>query len=235
MQALDLSAGRFEPQASTETSSGQNLAKKSELELRDLSSLMEKSLPSDIIRYALARAQRPVVFTNFRPNSIASLHLLVQERPDIPVVWIDHGLNSAHTYRYVDRVVDLLKLNLKVFHPEMSAARYLAIHGEAPNVESAEHEHFTEVMKLAPFRFVMETLKPDVWFNGTRRDQNAHRENMDIFTRGSHGTVRVAPTFYVSESQIEDYILQNDLPNNFDYVDPTKGDESRECGLMLQN
>jgi phosphoadenosine phosphosulfate reductase len=27
--------------------------------------------------------------------------------------------------------------------------------------------------------------------------------------------------------------VAHDLPNNFDYVDPTKGEDNRECGLHL--
>ena len=32
---------------------------------------------------------------------------------------------------------------------------------------------------------------------------------------------------------VREYCEKHGLPNNFDYVDPTKGEEQRECGLHL--
>ena len=31
--------------------------------------------------------------------------------------------------------------------------------------------------------------------------------------------------------ELNEYLAQHQLPNEFNYFDPTKGDETRECGL----
>jgi phosphoadenosine phosphosulfate reductase len=47
------------------------------------------------------------------------------------------------------------------------------------------------------------------------------------------GLVKVAPLLHWTSKQLYEYLVAHDLPNNFDYVDPTKGEDNRECGLHL--
>lgn len=190
--------------------------------------------PSEIMRFTIEHAHNPVVFTNFRPLAVAFLHLVTQPRKDIPVIWVDHGFNTPETYRHIERVVDYLDLNLKVYSPRMSAAHYTAVHGAIPPLDTQAHDEFSRIVKLEPFNRAMSELAPDIWLNGIRHDQNAHRKNLDVFTFGSHGTVRVAPMFHLNELDVEEYIFERDLPDNHDYFDPTKGEEHRECGLLLE-
>jgi phosphoadenosine phosphosulfate reductase len=37
--------------------------------------------------------------------------------------------------------------------------------------------------------------------------------------------------FYWSDADMEAYLKQHHLPNEWDYFDPAKADEKRECGL----
>lgn len=190
--------------------------------------------PSEIMRFTIEHARNPVVFTNFRPLAVAFLHLVTQPRKDIPVIWVDHGFNTPETYRHIERVVDFLSLNLKVYSPKMSAAHYTAVHGAIPPLDTAEHDEFSRIVKLEPFNRAMDEMRPDIWLNGIRHDQNAHRKHLNVFTFGSHGTVRVAPMFHLNELDVEEYIYAKELSDNHDYFDPTKGEEHRECGLLLE-
>jgi len=203
----------------------------------DLIALNEQfkdSKPSEIMKFTVANAKNPVIFTNFRPLAVAFLHLVTQPKKDIPVIWVDHGFNTPETYRHIERVVDRLNLNLKVYSPRMSAAHYTAVYGPIPALDTPEHDRFSEIVKLEPFNRAMSEMQPDVWLNGIRHDQNSHRKNLNVFTFGSHGTVRVAPMFHLKELDVEEYIYDRNLPDNHDYFDPTKGEEHRECGLLLQ-
>jgi phosphoadenosine phosphosulfate reductase len=188
--------------------------------------------PSEIMQFAIEHAKNPIVFTNFRPLAIAFLHLVTQFKKDIPVIWVDHGFNTPATYRHISRVVKHLNLNLQVYSPKMSAAHYTAVHGEIPALDTPAHDSFSRIVKLEPFDRAMEDFNPDIWLNGIRQDQNAYRQDLHIFTYGSHDTVRVAPMFHLSQADVEKYIADRDLPDNHDYFDPTKGEEHRECGLM---
>jgi len=203
-------------------------------DLISLNADFRRKKPSEIMQFTVEHATRPVIFTNFRPLAVAFLHLVTRAAPSIPVIWVDHGFNTPATYRHIENVVEALNLNLQVYSPKMSAAHYTAVYGPIPPLDTPEHDRFSEIVKLEPFARAMREWQPDVWLNGIRHDQNTHRKDLDIFTFGSHKTVRVAPMFHLNELDVEEYIFNNDLPDNQDYFDPTKGEEHRECGLMLQ-
>jgi phosphoadenosine phosphosulfate reductase len=62
--------------------------------------------------------------------------------------------------------------------------------------------------------------------------QNPERAGLDIVVEdGNFNTVKVSPVFYWSDADMEHYLTQHNLPNEWDYFDPAKADEKRECGL----
>lgn len=192
--------------------------------------------PLAIIRWALGVAEgRAIVSTNFRPYEAVLLHLVTRVQPDIPVLWVDHGYNRPATYRYAEQLSARLRLHLKVYVPRMTAAHYDALHGgpPAPTPENEERlQAFSALMKLEPFRRGMAELKPKVWFTALRKVQNPHRAGLDIVVRDENfDTLKVSPLFYWSDAELAAYLAEHGLPNEWDYFDPAKADEKRECGL----
>ena len=87
-------------------------------------------------------------------------------------------------------------------------------------------------MKLEPFQRGMRELAPTVWLTALRKVQNPNRAGLDIVSEDPNfGTAKVSPIFYWSDREMEDYLRLHDLPNEWDYYDPAKADEKRECGL----
>jgi phosphoadenosine phosphosulfate reductase len=190
--------------------------------------------PREIIRWAIARSNgRAIISTNFRPYEAVLLHLCVQEQPDIPVLWVDHGYNRAATYRHAEQLKKLLKLNLKAYLPTMSAAHHEAIFGGIPAPDDeAGLKQFSALMKLEPFKRGMRELAPVVWITALRKVQNPGRAAMDIVSDDKNfGALKVSPVLNWTDAQMEDYLKQHNLPNEWDYFDPAKADEKRECGL----
>ncbi|HEV2329478.1 MAG TPA: phosphoadenosine phosphosulfate reductase family protein [Verrucomicrobiae bacterium] len=190
--------------------------------------------PREIIRWAIARSNgRAIVSTNFRPYEAVLLHLCVQEQPDIPVLWVDHGYNRAATYRHAEQLKKLLKLNLKPYLPVISAAHRDAIFGNIPTQDDeAGLKQFSAQMKLEPFQRGMRELAPTVWLTALRKTQNPGRAAMDIISEDKNfGALKVSPVLNWTDAQMEDYLKSHDLPNEWDYFDPAKSDEKRECGL----
>ena len=192
--------------------------------------------PLEIVRWAIAQVKgRAVVSTNFRPYEAVILHLATQVQPDIPVLWADHGYNRAATYKHAEQLKKLLKLNIKTFVPKITAAHYDAIHGgaPAPTPENEERiKEFSAVMKLEPFLRGMKELAPAIWLTALRKVQNPNRAGLDIVVAdGNFNTIKFSPVFYWSDAEMENYLKQHNLPNEWDYFDPAKADEKRECGL----
>lgn len=190
--------------------------------------------PRDIVRWALQRAEgRAVVSTNFRPYEAVLLHLCVQELPDIPVLWVDHGFNRPATYRHAEELRRLLNLNLCIYHPKLSAAHYQALYGPPPGPEDEEGlRRFSALMKLEPFQRGIRELAPRVWLTALRKVQNPHRAGLDVVVWDENfKLLKVSPVFHWSDADMEAYLRQHNLPNEWDYFDPAKADEKRECGL----
>jgi phosphoadenosine phosphosulfate reductase len=190
--------------------------------------------PLEIVRWAVAQANgRAIVSTNFRPYEAVILHLCVQVQPDIPVLWVDHGYNRPATYRHAEALKKLLQLNLRPYLPKISAAHRDAICGEIPPPDDEKGlQQFSAEMKLEPFQRGMKELAPAVWLTALRQVQNPNRAGLDIVSEDKNfGAVKVSPVFYLTNADMEFYHKQHQLPNEWDYFDPAKADEKRECGL----
>jgi phosphoadenosine phosphosulfate reductase len=190
--------------------------------------------PLDIVRWAIARANgRALVSTNFRPYEAVLLHFCTQVEPDIPVLWVDHGYNRPATYRHAEHLRKLLGLNLKTYVPGITAAHRDAVRGPIPASDDEEGlKQFSAMMKLEPFQRGMKELAPIVWFTALRKVQNPNRGGLEIVSLDANfGTLKVSPAFYWSDAEMEVYLKKHNLPNEWDYFDPAKADEKRECGL----
>ena len=87
-------------------------------------------------------------------------------------------------------------------------------------------------MKLEPFQRGMKELAPLVWITALRKSQNPNRAGLDIVSLDQNfGALKVSPLFYATDDDLENYLQAHDLPNEWDYFDPAKADEKRECGL----
>ena len=128
-----------------------------------------------------------------------------------------------------------LKLNIKPYLPRLTAAHYDAVHGgmPEPTLENEERiKAFSTVMKLEPFQRGMKELAPTVWITALRKVQNPNRAGLDIVSPdGNFGSLKLSPVFHWSDAEMEAYLAQHNLPNEWDYFDPAKADEKRECGL----
>ena len=192
--------------------------------------------PLEIIRWALALAKgRAIVSTNFRPYEAVILHLATQVQPDISVLWVDHGYNRPATYKHAEQLKKLLKLNLKPYLPKFTTAHYDAVFGGMPEPtpeNEAQIKAFSTAMKLEPFQRGMKELAPTVWLTALRKVQNPNRAELDIVSLDSNfNSLKISPLFYWSDADMENYLQQHNLPNEWDYFDPAKADDKRECGL----
>jgi len=203
-------------------------------DLAALNSQLRQQSQLDIVRWAVGQSSgRAIVSTNFRPYEAVILHLAVQVQPDIPVLWVDHGYNRPATYKHAEELRQRLRLNLKPYLPRLTAAHRDAIYGAVPDTNDEEGlKKFSALMKLEPFQRGMNELAPTVWITALRKVQNPNRAGLDIVTRDENfGALKVSPLFHLADADLEAYLAQHKLPNEWDYFDPAKADEKRECGL----
>jgi phosphoadenosine phosphosulfate reductase len=193
--------------------------------------------PAEITCWAVELAAKMggpvIVSTNFRPYEAVVLDLATRAKADIPVLWVDHGYNRPATYRHAEDLRKQLGLNLKAYIPKITPAHRDAIEGPVPTPEDEESlKKFSAVMKLEPFQRGMRELAPAVWITALRKVQNPNRAGLDIVSDDSNfGSIKVSPVFHLSDVDLDSYLAEHRLPNEWDYFDPAKADEKRECGL----
>jgi phosphoadenosine phosphosulfate reductase len=78
----------------------------------------------------------------------------------------------------------------------------------------------------------MKELAPIVWILALRKSQNENRAQFEIVSYDeTFNCLKVNPVLNMTDEELENYLKQNNLPNEWDYFDPAKADEKRECGL----
>jgi phosphoadenosine phosphosulfate reductase len=203
-----------------------------DLDLDSVNASLRDASPQQVVRWALDLQRPTIATTSMGRNAAAMLHLVSEIDSKLPTIWVDTGYNLRDTYIVAERLIRDLQLNIHVYSPQMTSERRNAIMGGIPTVDEEErHLEFTRQVKLEPFDRALAEFRPEVWLTGIRREETEHRKTLDIVSLDARGIIKVAPLFYWSEEQVEDYMEQQQLPSCRHYFDPTKVQDGRECGL----
>ena len=204
-------------------------------DLSEANRALADSSPLEILTKALDASSNPIISTSFSAYSAVLLHMVQNLRPGTPVVWCDTGFNTAATYRFVDQLVRRLDINLKVYHPDVSATHLRVRYDGIPEAGTSKHKLFSNTVKLEPFARAFRELQPDLWINGIRAEETEFRKSQNIFTWDkARSTTKVAPCFHSKTVDLVNYLIEHDLPSEVEYHDPTKPEEHLECGLHNQ-
>ena len=203
-----------------------------EIDLDSVNASLRDASPREVVQWALDQGRRTIATTSMGRNAAVMLHLVSELDKSVPTVWVDTGYNLRDTYVVAERLIRDLEINMHVYSPLMTSERRNAIMGGIPTVDEEErHQDFTEQVKLEPFGRALDEFQPEIWLTGIRREETEHRQSLDIVSVDNRGIIKVAPIFYWSEDDVEDYMEQHQLPTCRHYFDPTKVHDGRECGL----
>ena len=203
-----------------------------ELDLQKINAELRHASAQEVVQWAMSLGKKTIATTSFGRNAAVMLHLVSDVDKSVPTIWVDTGYNLRDTYVVAERLIKDLQLNMHVYSPQMTSERRNAIMGGIPTIDDEErHTEFTRQVKLEPFSQAIEEFQPEVWLTGIRREETDHRKSLDIVSLDKRGIIKVAPIFYWSEEQTDDYMEQHQLSSCRHYFDPTKVQDGRECGL----
>jgi phosphoadenosine phosphosulfate reductase len=152
-----------------------------------------------------------IVSSSFGAQSAVMLHLVTQQKPDIPVVLIDTGYLFPETYQFVDELTATLKLNLQVYRPKTSGAWQEARHGKRWQDGLEGLEAYNEDNKVEPMQRAIEALGVGTWFSGVRRQQSIERANTP-FVENSGDRFKVYPIADWTDKDVYNYLQKHGLP-----------------------
>ena len=143
------------------------------------------------------------------------------------------GLNANRTYEHARFLIRKFDLNIKIYSHNSTKTEIQKLHRESI-INEENHQKFSEIVKLEPFRRALKIHQPKLWFTNIRVRQNEYRNSKNILSYSKDGILKVSPFYYWSDNELDAYLSNHNLPKNETYFDPVKSLKNRECGIHLQ-
>jgi phosphoadenosine phosphosulfate reductase len=167
---------------------------------------------SALIRRVLAEDKGAACVTSsFQTECMVLVDLLLEQRPQIPVLFLDTGYHFPETYAYRDEMAERFRMNLINLSAKMTVAeqesRFGILNQTAP-------DSCCGIRKVEPlFRGLADY---EVWFAALRREQSPTRANLqpvDHFKLPTgHELLKVSPLADWSNSDVWAYLKRRGIP-----------------------
>src|SRR5512139_1303162 len=142
---------------------------KQQAALVEINRVLEGWSAQDRVQWAFAHLEEEFVLSSsFGIQAAVMLHLVTQVYPDIPAILTDTGYLFPETYRFIDRLTERLKLNLKIYRAEMSPAWQEARFGRLWEQGVEGIERYNKLNKVEPMTRALKELNARTWFSGLR-------------------------------------------------------------------
>ena len=152
-----------------------------------------------------------VLSSSFGIQAALMLHLVSQQKRDIPVILTDTGYLFPETYQFIDQLTERLQLNLKVYRAELSAAWQEARYGKLWEQGVEGIERYNQLNKVEPMARALSELNATTWFSGLRREQSGSRGNLPVLAI-QRGRFKFLPVIDWSNKDVFYYFKEHDLP-----------------------
>ena len=174
----------------------------------DLKTGQAIELISGVLRDRCASA---CVTSSFQADCMVLLDLVVQQKPNIPVLFLDTGYHFPETYAYRDEMTERLGLRLINLTAKLSVkaqeAQFGILYESAP-------DRCCGMRKVEPLFAGLEPF--DAWFTALRREQSPTRSNLqpvDHFKLPSgKELLKVSPLAVWSNAEVWGYLKRRDIP-----------------------
>jgi phosphoadenosine phosphosulfate reductase len=180
--------------------------------LRELNRWLAVRSAEQRVAWALENtAGEHALSSSFGAQAAATLHLVSRQKPDIPVILVDTGYLFPETYRFVDAMTERLRLNLKVYRPQIGAAWMEARMGRLWEKGVEGIDRYNRLRKVEPMQRALDELGVRTWIAGLRRDQARTRAGID-FLELREGRWKLHPIADWTDRDVWNYLQRHGLP-----------------------
>ena len=156
------------------------------------------------------------ITTSFGIQSSVLLHMVHQYslQKKIKVFWIDTGYLPSETYRYADRLINDLSLEIEVLQSKLSPARMESLYGKLWETnKSSDLDKYHEIRKIKPLENALNKNQIYCWASGVRSEQTDNRNNMG-FIDLIRERLSLRPLLNWKNKDIFYYMKENQLPSH---------------------
>ena len=165
----------------------------------------------NLIRESLSGAQPACLTCSFQAECMVVLHLVLEQHPKIPVLFLDTGYHFPETYAYRDRMGAAWNLNLVNLLPRQTVAEQETQFGI---LYQSVPDRCCGLRKVEPLFAALEGY--GVWFTGLRREQSPTRASLqpdDAFRLPSGKQLRkISPLALWRNREVWAYLKQHSIP-----------------------
>lgn len=181
------------------------------IRLAEINVELEEMSAQERVAWALENLEGEfAVSSSFGIQAAVMLHLVTQQKPDVPVVLTDTGYLFPETYRFIDQLSEQLTLNLKVYRAKESPYWQEARYGKLWEQGIEGIEKYNKLNKVEPMRRALDELNTSTWFSGLRRQQSKSRAGLPILSI-QNGVFKFLPVIDWSNKDIHYYLEENGL------------------------
>lgn len=165
----------------------------------------------ELISQTLAGGGAACVTSSFQTECVALVHMMVQQRPDIPVLFLETGYHFPETLEYRDRMTAEWKLKLVNLAAQQSVADQEAQFGI---LNQTAPDRCCKLRKVEPLFAGLSGY--DTWFTALRREQSPTRANLqevEPFKLPSGKTLqKISPLAAWTDRDVWAYLTQHSIP-----------------------
>ena len=215
------------------------------LDLDAVNAELEAASAEEVLEWARNTFGDDLVLTSsFGSDSVVMLHLVHRVVPRVRVILLDTGYLFPETYRFAEELTKRFDLDLRVYAPQMTAARQEALYGKLWEGGERDLENYQRINKIEPMDRALRELAPRGWIAGLRSGQTAFRAGLKkIELQGN--VIKVHPILGWTSEDVHHYMRANDLPyhplrkrgyrsiGDVHSTAPTRDDEGARAGRRL--
>jgi len=165
---------------------------------------------SALIAAELKQSGASCVTSSFQHECVALVHMIVQQAPGIPVLFLETGYHFPETIAYRDKIASAWKLNLINLEAKQSVADQEAQFGI---LNQTAPDKCCKLRKVEPLFGGLSNY--DIWFTALRREQSPTRANLQEVEpfKLPNGKVieKVSPLAAWNVREIWNYLHQNGI------------------------
>lgn len=173
---------------------------------------LEKNSASERIHWAKAQfAEGLIMSTSFGVQSAVLLHLVSQQIPNIPIVFIDTGYLFPETYSFAQSLIERLGLNIHTYRSTLSPQEQETRYGKLWEQGIEGLDKYNTLNKIEPMNRAVTELNARAWISGIRRVQSQSRQNRAVAEQQNKIT-KIYPIIDWDDATIYQYLTENNLP-----------------------
>jgi phosphoadenosine phosphosulfate reductase len=173
----------------------------------------ESAPPQEVLHWAVSTygAGLTVSVSFGNPEGMVLLDMLSRINGETRVFTLDTGFLFQETVGFREEAMRHYPLPIEVVTPEITIEEQVERYG--PQMYTCAPGLCCEIRKVRPQKRFLEGY--DAWVTGIRRDQTPQRAGTPVVVYDEFfGVAKIAPLARWSAEQVEEYVVENDVPLN---------------------